>query len=154
MIGKITIALVAATFAFIIGIRMIAQRAPRPDQLGVVSGRLLPCPDTPNCVNSFDDTTPLNYSGDRKTAYKAMQSLLQEWPRTEVVRSEENYIHVEFRSRVFSFIDDGEFYFPPEEGIIHYRSAARIGRSDFGVNASRAIEIGKQLEASLSKGSE
>ena len=88
----LTIALVAATFAFIIGIRMIAQRAPRPDRLGVVSNRLLPCPDTPNCVNSFDGATPLSYSGDRETAYKTMQNLLREWPRTEVVRSDENYI--------------------------------------------------------------
>ena len=39
MILKITIALIAATVAFIIGVRMIAHRAPRPDRMGVVKGR-------------------------------------------------------------------------------------------------------------------
>jgi len=151
LIGKITIALVAATIAFIIGVRMISQRAPRPDRLGVVSGELLPCPDTPNCVNTFGGAAPLEYAGDRNTAYSTMRTILENWPRTEVVRTDENYIHVEFRSRVFSFIDDGEFYFPPDEGVIHYRSAARTGRSDFGANASRALDIGKKLSETLAE---
>ncbi|HOW77583.1 MAG TPA: DUF1499 domain-containing protein [Candidatus Competibacteraceae bacterium] len=46
------------------------------------------------------------------------------------------YLHVEFRSAVFGFVDDMEFYFSPP-GTIQVRSASRTGYSDFGVNRER-----------------
>jgi uncharacterized protein (DUF1499 family) len=149
LIGKITLALIAATVAFIMGVRMIAHRAPRPDRIGVAKNQLIPCPDTPNCVNSFEGLDPFIYKGDRQTTSAALIEILGSWPRTEVIRATEEYIHVEFRSRVFSFIDDGEFYFPSEDSVIHYRSAARSGRSDFGVNGQRIKDIGSRLQSAL-----
>ena len=151
MIVKITIALIAATVAFIIGVRMIAQRAPRPDRLGVVSGKLLPCPDTPNCVSSIEGALPYTYSGNRSDSHTALLATLREWPRTTIVQSTDEYIHVEFRSRVFNFIDDGEFYLPSDQNVIHYRSAARMGRSDLSANGTRAKEIGIKLTEALQK---
>ncbi len=38
---------------------------------------------------------------------------------------------------MFGFIDDVEFYLLESENLIHYRSAARSGRSDLGVNRAR-----------------
>ena len=149
MILKIAIALIAATVAFIVGARMIAQRASRPDRLGVVSGKLLPCPGTPNCISSFEGHDPFTYTGDRATVRSTLLEILGEWPRAELIQSTEDYIHVEFRSRVFSFIDDGEFYLPDNESAIHYRSAARTGRSDLGANGDRMAAIGNSLDQSL-----
>ena len=31
---------------------LLACVGPRPDDIGVVDGRLAPCPDSPNCVSS------------------------------------------------------------------------------------------------------
>ena len=149
MIGKIIIALIAASVAFIIGVRMIVQRAPQPDRLGIAGGRLLPCPDTPNCASSFEGLSPFTYTVERSSARDALLKTLEEWPRTTLIQATEDYVHVEFRSRVFSFIDDGEFYFSETESVIHYRSAARTGRSDFGVNASRISDIENALGNSL-----
>jgi uncharacterized protein (DUF1499 family) len=39
------------------------------------------------------------------------------------------------------FVDDTEFYFPPDEAIIHVRAAARLGESDLGVNRRRLEQI-------------
>ncbi len=149
MIGKIGIALVAAAVAFIMGMRVIAQRAPRPDRMGVANSQLIPCPDTANCVSSFEGLDPLTYTGNRNSAITALVTVLQSWPRAEVVQVTETYIHVEFRSRVFSFIDDGEFYFPSKEGVIHFRSSARTGSSDFGINEQRIQEIATLLQSVL-----
>ena len=149
MTGKITIALIAATIAFVIGVRMIANRAPRPDRLGVVGGKLQACPETPNCASSYEGLLPYTYSGDTGAARSALVDVLQDWPRTTIVREDTDYLHVEFRSRVFNFIDDGEFYFPEEGSVIHYRSAARTGHSDLGANEQRMAAIGEALTESL-----
>ena len=147
MIGKITIALIAATVAFIIGVRMIVQRAPQPDRIGVAKGQLSPCPETPNCVSSFEGANPFSYNGDSGSTHQRLVSILESWPRTKVIRTTDDYIHVEFRSRVFNFIDDGEFYLPGDDNVVHFRVAARTGRSDMGANAARAEDIRTALEA-------
>jgi uncharacterized protein (DUF1499 family) len=58
-------------------------------------------------------------------------------------------IHAEFRSRVFGFVDDVEFFFPAGQRVIHVRSASRTGYSDFGVNRKRIERMRRQLEAAL-----
>ena len=146
MIGKITIALIAAFVALIIGVRMIAQRAPRPDRMGVVSGRLVSCRDKPNCVSTFEGAEPFAYEGSRDQARDALFAVLAEWPRTELIQTGNDYIHVEFRSRIFSFIDDGEFYLPDGDNVIHYRAAARTGNSDLGVNTARMENIWSKIK--------
>jgi len=61
-------------------------------------------------------------------------------PRAEIATDKENFLHVEFTSKIFRFVDDVEFYFN-EPGVIHFRSASRIGHSDMGVNRHRIEEI-------------
>ena len=40
-----------------------------------------------------------------------------------------------------------EFWFDPRAGLIHVRSASRMGRNDFGVNRARVEAIRARLEA-------
>ena len=84
---------------------------------------------------------PFRYAGDWTAARDRLVRLLAEMTRTRVVTVQETYIHAECRSRIFRFVDDLEFYFIPEAGVIHVRSAARTGYSDFGVNRKRVEEI-------------
>ena len=63
-------------------------------------------------------------------------------PRTQLLTNTDKFLHVEFTSKVFRFVDDVEFYFD-ELGVIHFRSASRVGYSDMGVNKSRMEEIGR-----------
>ena len=61
--------------------------------------------------------------------------------RTKIITKDERYIHAEFRSEWFRFVDDVEFCFDEQKNIIHVRSASRVGYSDFGVNRKRVEDI-------------
>ncbi|MGH7970152.1 MAG: DUF1499 domain-containing protein, partial [Limisphaerales bacterium] len=58
-----------------------------------------------------------------------------------------HYLHAEFRSPLMGFVDDVEFVLAPEQKLIHVRSAARLGYSDFGVNRKRAEFLRAQFES-------
>lgn len=55
----------------------------------------------------------------------------------------ERYIQATARSSRFGFIDDMEFLYDPAAGLLHARSASRVGRSDLGMNRRRLNEIFK-----------
>lgn len=79
----------------------------------------------------------------------AITETVEGMPRTEVVGMEGDYLRAEFTSRIFRFVDDVEFWVDGEEGLIHFRSASRVGRSDMGVSRERMTEITMNLEAKL-----
>lgn len=76
---------------------------------------------------------------------RRIKTVVAEMPRAKIVILENNYLHVEFRSAFFRFVDDVEFLIDPEEQLIHFRSASRVGYSDFGVNRDRMERIRKAL---------
>ena len=115
--------------------------------------RLSPCPDSPNCVNSQSTDParfiqPLRYTGDLADARQKLIDLLKDSKRTRLIQVETDYIHVEFRSLIFNFVDDVEFYFPSGDRIIHVRSASRTGYYDFGVNRKRVERLRARFENS------
>ena len=61
--------------------------------------------------------------------------------RIEIITRTPDYLHAEATSLIFRFVDDVEFFFPPDAKLIHCRSAARLGQSDMGVNRARIEEI-------------
>ena len=112
-----------------------------PASLGVTAGRLAPCPGSPNCVSSEaaaaeQRVEPLRYDGDAAQARARLLDVLNGMERARIVQSTDDYVHAEFRSAVFGFVDDVEFYFSPL-GTLQVRSAARTGYYDFGVNRER-----------------
>ena len=115
--------------------------------------RLSPCPDSPNCVNSQSTDParfiqPLRYTGDLADARQKLIDLLKDSKRTRLIQVETDYIHVEFRSLIFNFVDDVEFYFPSGDRIIHVRSASHTGYYDFGVNRKRVERLRARFENS------
>lgn len=118
-----------------------------PDNLGVTNNRLAPCPTSPNCVSSLDGEdaeyaiAPLTYSGVLADARQRLLDVIQSMKRVTIITANERYIHAEFRSALFRFVDDVEFYFDDEQKIIHVRSASRVGHSDLGVNRKRIEAI-------------
>lgn len=118
----------------------------RPDNLGVVDGQLAACPDSPNCVSTqaTDDEhrmDALSFTGDAAEAQARLLAILQGMERVTLITDEPGYIHAEARSRTFRFVDDVEFYFDADAQLIHFRSAARLGYGDMGVNRTRMQEI-------------
>ena len=123
----------------------------RPDDIGVVDGRLTGCPGSPNCATSDggdghdnDDVAdacriaPIRIAPDHALeAWRAITEIVATWPRTKIVTGTANYLHAECRSAILGFVDDLELHLRPEAGEIGLRSASRLGYSDFGVNRRR-----------------
>lgn len=145
----------AIFLAAIVAVALATHSRPERDMaqrfrhIGVTqAGTLHPCPDTPNCVSSYGTPgerklEPLAWKGKPGGALERLESIVARFPRTQVVTRGERYLHVEFRSRVFGFVDDVEFLVSPAENCIHFRSASRVGYSDLGVNAKRMAAIQK-----------
>ena len=125
----------------------------RPDNLGVRDARLAPPKSTPNNVNSQVDKNadaghyiePLRYRGDARKTWEALRNIVSGMPRVNVVKSEPNYLYAEFSSRFMGYVDDTEFYLDEKAGVIHVRSASRLGRGDYGVNRGRIESIRAKL---------
>lgn len=117
------------------------------NQTGLQDGTFLPCPDSPNCVSSMTEDAdhsiePISYTNmTRDEAVLLLVKVIEMETNSIITFSDDSYLHAEFRSKVFRFVDDVEFYFPPDEQIIHVKSAARVGYSDMGVNRKRVEHL-------------
>lgn len=122
----------------------------RPTHLGVQSGQLAPCPNTPNCVSSFSLNAqhriePLSYRTTASEAMAALKQVIQSLDRTKIVTETDNYLYVEFKSALMGFVDDVEFLLDEGKKVIQVRSASRLGQSDLGVNRNRIETIRSKL---------
>ena len=122
----------------------------RPTNLGVKDGRLAPCKRTPNCVSSQADAqdrshyiAPLSFRGSMAELRRAVESM----PRATVITADGKYLYAEYRTRLLRYVDDLELFYDERAGLVHVRSASRLGRRDFGVNRER-IEKLRELIAS------
>lgn len=126
-----------------------------PPDLGVKNGQLTPCPEKPNCVSSLATdksqyVEPILYTGTSLQIKNDIVNVLSELQNAKATVIEDSYIRAEFTSKVFSFIDDVEFYFPDTKSTqtnIQVRSASRVGYSDFGANRERIEQIRSQFKA-------
>ena len=123
----------------------------RPQDLGVRDGALAPCPRSPNCVSSSAAAAPwaiapLPLAGEPEAAMARARAIVEAWPRTRVVAAEGLYLRAEQASRRFGFVDDLELLADPRAGVIHVRSAARLGWGDHGVNRARVERLRRALE--------
>ncbi|TVQ25434.1 MAG: DUF1499 domain-containing protein [Spirochaetaceae bacterium] len=117
--------------------------------------RLAACPGSPNCVSSYAGSgyaslDPWPYGQvDRSAAHEALISVLQDEARVTIERDDENYVHSVFRSPLFRFRDDVEFYFPDDEPVIHFRAASRVGQGDLGVHERRMRMLAEQYSSAI-----
>jgi uncharacterized protein (DUF1499 family) len=130
----------------------------RPTNLGVTDGRLAPPKKSPNCVSSQADPSdaehyiaPLKFSGSPDEAIAALRKIVEGAERTLVLKHEGAYLYAEYQSKLMGFVDDVEFYASAKDGVIHVRSASRLGRRDFGVNRQRIESIRARFTAAAGK---
>jgi uncharacterized protein (DUF1499 family) len=84
---------------------------------------------------------PLRYAGDGGAAFARLRDLVAVWPGASIVVQAPGYLHAEFRTRWLGFVDDVELLLDPAAGVIHVRSASRLGHSDLGTNRRRVEAI-------------
>ena len=125
----------------------------RPNYLGVKDGRLPRPRSTPNCVSSQADPAdqehyiePIRFRGAALDAIAAARKAVEGMARSTVVRHEGNYLYAEFKSKLMGFVDDVEFTYDEKAGVLHVRSASRLGRRDYGVNRARVEALRSRIE--------
>jgi uncharacterized protein (DUF1499 family) len=122
-----------------------------PAHLGVRDGRLAPCPQTPNCVSSYAEgrarVAAIAYRGDAAVAMARLRVILAALPRVRITQAAPDYLRAEARSRWLGFVDDLELQLDAAGGVVHVRSASRLGHSDFGVNRRRVEAIRAAFDA-------
>ena len=133
-----------------LSVRLSKMLAREPKNLGVRDSRLSACPDSPNCVSSQaadqrHAIAPLFFSDDGQAALEKIHKILQGWPGVRIISQTPGYLHAEFTSTLFRFVDDVEFVVVPNEGVIHFRSCSRVGYSDLGANRHRMESLRKKL---------
>ena len=123
----------------------------RPKNLGVTDGRLAPCKRSPNCVSSQADPAdrehyiaPIAFRGSMADLRRAVESM----ERATVIKAERDYLYAEYRTKLLRYVDDVELYYDQKQGVVHVRSASRLGRRDFGVNRNR-VEALRRVIAGL-----
>jgi uncharacterized protein (DUF1499 family) len=112
--------------------------------------RLAPCPDKPNCVStqSADPVKrmpPLGFDGEAEPVRAAILDLLARARGVRVVTAEPDYIHAEFTTLLFRFVDDVEFAIDASARRVDFRSASRVGYSDLGTNRRRMEALSRRL---------
>jgi len=135
-----------------VGLFLLSLSASQPSNLGLRNGRLAACPDSPNCVSTQAEDyehwiAPLTYQSEPSTVIETLAEIVGQLRRTRVIEKSTHYLRAEFRSGFFRFVDDVEFYVEAESGRVHFRSASRVGRSDFGTNRTRMELIRSRFQA-------
>ncbi|MFM7563840.1 MAG: DUF1499 domain-containing protein [Planctomycetota bacterium] len=133
------------------GQAMLSHSRPNQD-LRPTAGKLPACPETPNCVSTQatradQKMEPIRVSGDPDLAFQRMVKLIQEQPRTRLVEQTADYAHFAFTTLVFRFVDDVQLLLDRDQGVIHFRSASRVGHSDLGTNRRRMTMLVKKFES-------
>jgi uncharacterized protein (DUF1499 family) len=113
----------------------------QPTAPGLEGGRLRSCPNSRNCVcsersesSAFIASLPLKGSVENswkraKAGIKATGGVIQ--------RQEPTYLWATYTTSIFRFVDDVELRLAGEQGVIHLRSASRVGYADLGLNRKR-----------------
>ena len=123
----------------------------RPANIGYTNGKFSPSPWKPNCVSSTVEKSdahyvePLAFAGSADAAWKKLQSVIKGSARANVVQDSPVYLYAEFKSAGLGFVDDVEFALEDKAGVIHVRSASRLGVRDFNVIRTRIESIRAQL---------
>lgn len=146
--------LLSAGLLSLLALTACAAATPATVRRPADNATLAPCPESPNCVSTqapASDTqhaiAPIPYTGSADEARQKLLAVIAAMPRTKIVADEGNYIHATFTSLIFRFVDDVEFVIDDSARQIHFRSAARVGYGDMGVNRKRMEEITSRFAA-------
>ena len=144
----ITVALLISV-GLIAYIAMAIQSHKRPESLGLKQGLLRICPDSPNCVcseghsqNSAQHAIAPIKAGD--DTWDALTTIIAQQGGV-IQQNDGRYMHATFTTPFFHYVDDVELRFDHAQGLIHLRSASRVGHSDFSVNRNRIRTLVRTL---------
>ena len=117
----------------------------------LVAGHLAPCPPKPHCVSThatepFDRRmAPVPFTDAPASARRRVLAAISQESRARVVVDSAGYVRVAVPTLVFRFVDDVEFLVDSLSHRIEFRSSARFGFNDWGVNRGRMEHVVTRL---------
>lgn len=140
------VALIVLFGVILVALSIASRKQP---ELGLVDGRLQPCPASPNCVCSeypgeASYIEPLAYTGSAQDAWSRLEQVIA-GTGGEVIARQDNYLRAVYQTPLLRFVDDVEFRLDQRQEVIQVRSASRVGRSDLGANRQRVARIREQF---------
>ena len=146
----------------VVAVVMVGQlgflRGSPPADLGARDGLLKAPSTTRNSVTSqtsrypdarqraYAEIAPLRYTGDAAAAITRLAGVVGGMTGAALRTATPDYLYATFTTRWLRFEDDVEFVVSPAEGLIHLRSASRLGAEDFGTNRRRIEAIRMAFE--------
>lgn len=125
----------------ILGVALSWQNSKRPS-LGVHQGQLKPLSHKPNAVSTQADkpsqwVEPWPIKSDRDQTLAAIANAVASYGGGQLQQQADYYLYYVFVTPKMRFRDDVEFYIDAQQGLVHFRSASRVGYSDLGLNNAR-----------------
>lgn len=91
---------------------------------------------------------PIPFHDSAEQAQARVRAALTGEKRTTIVADQPGVMRAEVRSRFFGFVDDVDVVIDADARLIRFRSAARRGKYDFGVNRQRMQRFSARLQPS------
>jgi uncharacterized protein (DUF1499 family) len=151
------LAIAVLALAVLIAGQMGMLRGSAPTDLGIKEGKLKRPSKTENSVTSqaglwpdhpmqaYASIAAFKITGDGSAEMAKLASALKAMPRTQIVQQTGDYLYAQCTTQLLKFTDDVELYLDKAAGVIHVRSASRVGRKDFGVNRARVEALRQAL---------
>jgi uncharacterized protein (DUF1499 family) len=143
-----TLQIIGALVVLIVGFGAVKNNK-TPNELGVNNGKLAAISSKPNNVSSQTDVEekyvePLKFLGDLNASKEKIIKIIENYEGAEIIKNDPDYVYAVFTTSKMKFKDDVELYFDKNAEVIHYRSASRVGKKDFGVNRDRYNAISQE----------
>lgn len=89
---------------------------------------------------------PLPFPDSPASVHQRIVAAIGAEARAHVVVDSAEYLRIAVPTRIFRFVDDVEFLIDSTAHQIEFRSSARIGFNDWGVNRARMERIAARLQ--------
>jgi len=112
------------------------------------------CDNLLNCTSSTASTKknyiePIAYQGSRDEVIAQIATLISGLKGTTIKTQNANYLHATYKTALMGYTDDLELLLDSSSGVLHIRSASRIGRSDLGANRKRIEALRTLLQGKI-----
>jgi uncharacterized protein (DUF1499 family) len=145
LFGLLSVLIVLVVLAIGLMLKLGSESRRMSVSVGVVEGRLIACPSTPNCVSSDASPEDSHYidpiTDPTGSKWAGLVETVRGMPGATLIEQHEDYAHLTFTTGLWRFVDDVEFHYRPEAAEIAIRSASRVGRSDWSANRNRLEAI-------------
>ncbi len=119
-----------------------------------ISPSLSGCDNLDNCTASTASTEknytdPIAYKKTSNDVIERIAAVVSEQKGAMIKTQDANYLHATYKTALLGYTDDLELLLDDNSGVLHIRSASRIGRSDLGANRKRIEALRTLLQGKI-----